>query len=193
MPKTVNSDSIGSYISASGLLQVIKSDVKKASANYLCRIVPGRDREWLTLMEKLLTALEGTDCEAHFCRKYLLKDGRMVYAWHLGFKGKLGIAEQLFAGKLVPESSQGLKQRKKGQGLIRPAKAILSKLTPRRPDDNGSDPVIPSGVKIGLIIVEKKQAANGTMSTVEEMPLPHVYKDLNVPNKKQRGATGGLK
>lgn len=189
MAKTTNKDAVGGYIASMGMLQIVKAEVKKTSANYLCRIIPGKERTWLDLMGSLLQVFEKSDCEIHLCRKYVLKNGKMVYAWNIGFKGNMNTAESIFASNLVPESLPGGKQKK--VGLAKPSKAILNGLQPRSPSPSGPDPEIPPGTKIAMTIIKKEKGADGSLTVIEEMPLPNVYRDLNVPKHAfGKGAKG---
>ncbi len=142
-----------------GMVTLFKKFAKKGSASYLFRQVPGQETNWLKFIEKLLHVAEDNSLDIHICRKYLLKDGKMVFGWHIGLNGKM---EEIFE---ILQSNIDTK----------PATTVKTSTTTNGPMLK----TISSGV-----------GSDGRPYSVEEMPLPHVTKDLNAPNAKGRGATG---
>ena len=71
-----------SALLGTGLIQPITSKVAKGKLEVLGRQVPGQQAAWLKVVETLVTSVKSP--WLHVCRRYLEKDGRMVFGWHLG-------------------------------------------------------------------------------------------------------------
>lgn len=145
-----------------GMVTVFSTDFKRGTQSYVLRQNAGHDAKWLVLIEKLLNVGEAQKLNLHICRRYLLKNGKMVFGWHVGITGNLDNSYAAISHAL--RNTKPLKASK-------PLPTITSR---------SSLKIISSGV-----------GSDGKPYSVEEMPLPHVSgTDLNIPNNKGRGAKG---
>lgn len=72
----------------SGCVQPVKISSRGSSLSALCRELKGRAPAWLSIMEELLQVCEADAFPVHLCRRYVLKDGKMVFGWHIGFEAR---------------------------------------------------------------------------------------------------------
>lgn len=203
-----------------GLVQPVDSAGRGGSLSILCRQLPGQEAPWIAVVDKLLLAAEEKSLDLHVCRRYVRRNGRMVFGWFLGIEAKnaaslveaLGpVIDILKAAKpdlQAPQAEDDDRPRGRQQVFVsghQPmTKEEISKHTraPRRaPNEAGPDPVPPpKAASPALKVVERGQDDKGRLREVTEMPLPHTYKDLNVPKPVSGGplkwakgaqATGG--
>ena len=71
-----------------GCVQPVKVDSKGNRVFALCREVHGQAKAWLANVEKLLHIAEDNDIPLHLCRQYVLKNGQMVFGWHVAIDAK---------------------------------------------------------------------------------------------------------
>lgn len=96
-----------SALLGTGLVQPVDSKVHPAGAKatssiqILSRQVPGQEAAWLEVVDQLLALEETLPVSLHVCRRYLRKNGKMVYGWHLGLSGTMSELEALSAA-IVP-------------------------------------------------------------------------------------------
>lgn len=203
-----------------GLLQPISSGDTPKNFWVLCRLVPGQETAWLKVVESILITLEADADWADkpdviLARRYVAKDGKMVFGWYISVIAKS--AKDL--EKVVLFLQRHLEDAKPSLTSVEPPAEKATSEAPRhralapgqhpkqRPADARaasealSNPEPPENFNPGLRIVKKSFDSSGRLETVEEMPLPHVYKELNTPNEKGKGAwkdgafhaTGGRK
>ena len=170
-----------------GLVQPIGSETGPKKLAVLCRLVPGQDKVWLLAVKALLQS----DINLLICRRYLLKDDSLVFCWYIRIDG------------IMPRSSKA---------LIETLESILSKFRPsldgpvsesvihsNKPVVKQNGSLIPPGSPGGQtpppgytpkIRFEKHldKEKGILINEVMEMPIPHVYRDLNVPNARGKGA-----
>lgn len=165
-------------LSTTGILQPLSMKSKGGSIEAMCRLNPGSEKSWVPLAEKLMRKCQALGvADAHICRRYVLKDGAMVFGIHVGLS--MGTAKELdtVVGKLKDDLAGSV-----SEDAVKPAVASVQvKAQPQ--------PVGPAPIKT----VSSGRDANGVLTVIQEMPLPHVYSELNQPNAKGRGArlTGG--
>lgn len=238
MSKEVEFD-LKSAILQTGLLQPVSSSMKGCHLEILCRQVPGREQAWLKVVQAILIHLEGAN--PHICRRYILKDGKMVFGWHiqLDAPNKKGLAQIAGDLKTVLEISvQGLEDQEVAEepppapAGARPAQAsnpgyvhvlegvvggkdgasrgppIRGRGAPRLPPQPppSSRPLAPGqrppnrmppprapGQEAGVDeapadFTPRIKIIRTERGIIAEMPLPHTFHELNVPNEKGRGA-----
>jgi len=198
-------------IIGTGVLQVLPLKNKKLSV--FCREVPGQGKEWLKAVDRLLLRVEmlnlnGTDVDVLIARRYMRKDNRVAFCWYIEVEGKnakllesviwefestlasvqpeaapmmtaLPVAEESAAAPgrtrpLAPGKRPGVTARKK--------KPSADDLTP------GESQLPPEGFKSALVLASSGRDEKGAPTSEEVMPLPHVYRPMNEPNEKGRGA-----
>lgn len=80
--------SFKSALMSTGLVQPVESTSKGGKLSALCRQVPGQEAGWLQVLPRLLKASEEFGFDLHLCRKYVLRNGRLVYGWYIGVESK---------------------------------------------------------------------------------------------------------
>ncbi len=187
-----------------GLVQPLNSTSKGGSISFMCRQIPGQEKGWVTTIDNLLAVGEREGVDLHICRRYVRKEGKMVFGWFLGVEAKnakalVPVAEELvkvlkasnslFAPHVSPTPSTvpqatpppERQEYRKGFDLKKFTDAV-----PRAPEFSGPDPKVPQNAQFRL-----KSSANGREM---EMPLPHIYtREINAPkpgSNKGAAATG---
>jgi hypothetical protein len=200
-----------------GCLQPLKIEQKGGHLSVLCREIKGMASLWLKKVDLLLKLGEEGDVPFHLCRKYVLKNGQMVFGWHVGIDAKsvadlhrcLAVLRAAMenADSQEAEEEPAVEQPSAGQHQQTKQYSDEEKKqrnanyknhtqsAPRTPENDQADPIPPANFEFGLKLIESGQmmGKNGRMEPKEtyEVPLPHVYiEDRNVPNKKGRGAIG---
>ncbi len=183
-------------LSSTGLVQPIESISKGGSASCLCRQVQKYEKAWLRLIDMILEAAHDNNIDVHICRRYIRKDGRMVFGWFIEVSAK--------SAKLLPDAVNILLPiLKESQKIVLEEPVVLKSNRPvsivnettasrRSPSPSGPDPKVPKGVVPALRLINTGIDTNGNATYMEEMPLPHVYTDLNKPKDGSfKGATTG--
>lgn len=192
------------------LVQPISFEGRGGSVSVMCRQIPGQEKAWVKLVDALLMKAEFKEISVHVCRRYIRKDGRMVFGWFVGVEAKTAAALVDAVQELAPILEDGPTfakdvpqapppapkkyvspyQDKTPQhvkdGLAQDGHPMETTAAPRAPEESGPDPEAPPGFNFAM-----KNLGNGH----SEMPLPHVYtKDRNSPQPgSTRGAYGGGK
>lgn len=191
-----------SALLSTGLLQPISSEATSKSVSVMCRGVPGQDRAWLRTMESLLV-LNGIPF-LHVCKRFVAKDGKMVFGWHISVDVKSAKTLKSSVGwlcnflstvkpELVTTEQETAVEVRQPAGpspsneYLKMAKGMPP---PRAPGPPGlsHQPPPPEEFKFTKKVVSKKTDEKGRVTITEEMPLPHVYQELNKPNEKGGGA-----
>jgi hypothetical protein len=164
-------------LSSTGILQPLSTKSKGGSVEAMCRLTQGSEKSWVPLAEKLMRKCHALGvADTHICRRYVLKDGVMVFGIHVGIN--VGTAKEL--DTVVSQ----LKDSLAGTAPEQVTPVVASAKTKVQPPIPGPAPIK---------TVSSGRDANGVLTVIQEMPLPHVYSELNQPNAKGRGArlTGG--
>ena len=73
-----------SALLSTGLVQPVLEKAKGGYLEILCRQIPGQEKAWLQIVEAMLVYANGSDSfEFHVCRRYVMKNGGMVFGWHI--------------------------------------------------------------------------------------------------------------
>lgn len=179
-----------SALISTGLVLPVESEGKGGHVSILCRQVPGQDKAWLQIVKELLEE----ESTLHLCRRYLVKYKQLVFGWHIEFTVKNSKAAEVMVESLnkVLSKAKPTLERVQEEPVER---AVLTQLPEtvrrgRRVADPDPEPlhVGPQQVR-GVRVVEQGRDAKGKPWTVQEMPLPHVSRDLNAPTSpKSKGA-----
>lgn len=155
-----------------GLVYPLSSDRVWAGWELLCRQVPGQESSWLQTVDKLLRweasrPAGRTPDKLFIARRYLLKDGKMVYGWYL---------------KLNCKSAEGLKEATDSLIEVLKESRPQPSAAPRQAPTASQGPVVQSPAP-ALRVIQRSKDEEGHVHEVTEMKLPHVTRDLNVPTK----------
>jgi hypothetical protein len=159
--KKKTEEQVSEALKNSGMVVPVSSDRLWSGWEFLCRLVPGQEKNWLKTVNSLLKWAEAQGrAELFVARRYLLKDGSMVFGWYIRLQSKnvkdLKTASDEFCSLL------------KNSKIPTPAPQRARKV------DSFSK----------LTVVESSVDAKGNIKEEIEMPLPHVRgKDMNVPTK----------
>lgn len=181
-----------SAILSTGLLQPVSATSTSKSISVMCRAVPGQDKVWMKTMEGLLESAVG---DFHICKRFVFKEGKMVFGWHLGIDSKsaknlktainwlceyLGTVKPTLNPEPVPQSNPYNEPPAPALTVSQPVVLPKGMPPPRPPGEPAAvQPAPPSFVFKATQISQEE----------EIIPLPHVYSEMNVPNEKGRGAT----
>ena len=188
-----------SALLTTGLVQPVESKSKGGYLEVLCRQIPGQEKPWLRIVEDLLKTCD--DLDTHVCRRYLMKNGSMVFGWHIAISVKkaseLGAAMERISTVLasaapvlnptyavtpaVPQVQQHRRPLAPGQHPQQ------QNAPPRPPGEPGMYQEPPPGFVPQMTVIRRGKDQKGEV-LIREMPLPHIYHDLNEPNAKGKGA-----
>jgi hypothetical protein len=196
-----------SALLGTGLVQPVDSALtrsgKRSSLEVLCRQIPGQEAPWLKIVDGLLEAFESAKVSLHLCRRYLRKNGRMAFGWHLELSGsmseiKSGVRDAIEVLALARPTLDTPMARPRA---ARPAAAVrepdLGEEAPgedlgpvRAPGPPAKVQAPPPGFVPRLRVTRNDvDEETGRPFVVEEMALPHVYREMNKPTEGGRGAT----
>lgn len=149
------------------------------------------------------------------------QDGGMVFGWFFGIEAKSAAGLVTAVQELIPILARGpsiaqeVAAEEKAKVPVQPKKYVsqyadrthqsakegleqeglpAERAAPQREGrefEIGPDPVTPRNFRPVLKVLAVGTDDKGKRTTIEEMQLPHVYKDNNVPNDKGKGAYGG--
>ena len=209
-----------SALIGTGLVQPVSDSTRGGFLETLCRQIPGQEKGWLSVVNRMLELQEssgGLLGDLHVCRRYIRKNGSMVFGWHISIDCKSAKALSAAVDAIVNEILLGCRpsldepqQRHEYQEpAIAPQAAVAAQsraplapgqhpppraASPRAPGaPGGPNTPPPNNLTPGLRVVQNFRDENGRQTIVEEMPLPHVHSEMNRPNSKGKGAkfTGG--
>lgn len=195
-----------SSLLGTGLVQPVSSSSSRGRLEVLCRQVPGQEAAWLRVVGQLLEAQEDG---LHVCRRYVRRDGRMVFGWHLGLETRsvraLGAAVAALTAVLegarptltgaapAQDAGEGESQRDSPSVAAPPSRPLPAGVHPKReayPRPPGPSARVPPPQESATIkVISHEVDEDGNVVTIEEMPLPHVYGEMNRPTAGGRGAS----
>lgn len=204
-----------------GVVVPRQTSSKGGRVDVLCRPVPGSDRPLMAMVDQLLAGAEKAGVPVHVCKKFVRKDGKMVFGWNFSVESKtvkeladavakvkavldaveLAIIpkedapEQLAQEPEAAPAQPGPKSEYKTDQQVARSLGItidsqagrLGRLAPTKSTTQYKVGEKVSGPRISL--VQTGQDTDGRPIMVAEMPLPHVTRELNVPNEKGKGAS----
>lgn len=171
-----------SALLGTGLVQPVESMARTGHVEVLCRQVPGQEKAWLEVLKQLLV-LEKDGISLLLARRYVLRNDALAFGWHVQVNA---------AGKLLGAAVEAMVE------VLAKAKPTLSAATPQvvatpRPAvvQSAPDTPRPGGETYIRVVRREIDEETGQLIVEEEMPLPHVYRDLNRP--AYPGAAGAKK
>jgi hypothetical protein len=170
-----------SLLLGTGLVQPVSSSSGAGGVEVLCRQVPGQEEAWLEVAKKLLEAIAGwaRPDALHLCRRYVWRDGKMVFGWHLGLHASAKeLAEVLALVRPILESArprlgEAPARRRAPAAPEEPQEGVLAGSRPAQ--GARAAPVQP------IRVVRSEIDEDGNPIIEEEMPLPHVTRELAAP------------
>lgn len=184
-----------SALLSTGLIQPVSSKTSKGRIEVLSRIVPGQDKGWLEAVTQLLEMAEATGTDLHVCRRYLMKDGKLVFGWHLSIDSpRAGMQEAVekitkVLALVVPSLNSPTPQpevptpRPPFQRPAAPGQHPSKLAVSRAPTGEANVDPEPQGYEFKETVVVDKVDEDGKRHIETVVPLPHVHKDHNVPSK----------
>lgn len=200
------------------LVQPISHEGRGGSLGVLCRQVPGQEKAFIRLVDEILAQTQHWTTPIHLCRRYVRKDDRMVFGWFLGVEAKSAadlvkavqeltpilargpvigrvVAEEQVLAPPTPVKKYVSQYADKTPQAVKDADGEQVESAPQRTQrefENGPDPVAPKNFKPQLRVLAVGTDERGKRTTIEEMQLPHTYKDNNIPQPgSTKGAYGG--
>lgn len=211
-----------SALLSTSLVLPVDSKSSSKHLEILCRQMPGQEKPWLKIVLALLEAAHASAgaFEVHICRRYVLKNGELAFGWNLGVevssKGKIQEAVDALAAVLTTarptltrEAEEEPRQQLQPRHLVqqrapaantrkaphtKPSRERMLPLASRPPGESGFVDEAPPGFVPSITTVKNTiDESTGKPVVIREMPLPHVFRDLNRPTPGGRGAkvTGG--
>lgn len=193
-------ESLREALYATGLVQPLDSDGRGGYVYCLCRQVPGQEASWIKTVDQLLTAADGS-VDLHVCRRYVRREGRMVFGWFIAVETK-NAKDLVTAVDVVVEVLKGARASltvapaAPHQSQYRDRQSVVEKKVlggqnqhgtnagRRAPEYVGPDPESPENFRPMLRTISSGTDSKGRVHDVVEMQLPHVYGDMNVPKHK---------
>ena len=88
MSSKEHAEYLAQSVNALGFMEVIQTGYYNLSVQVIARLRAGQAASWAKIVERLLLMAEslgadGYPCDLHVCRLYFLKNGKMVYGWHI--------------------------------------------------------------------------------------------------------------
>ena len=88
MSSKEHAEYLAGVVNGVGFLETVQTGYSNISVQVICRLQAGYAESWAKVVEKLLLmgqslTEKGYPCDVHICRLYFLKEGRMVYGWHI--------------------------------------------------------------------------------------------------------------
>lgn len=176
-----------------GVLLPVEVKQKGSKVSAMCRLVAGKDKEWTICADKMLRSADAASVDLLVCRRFLLKNGEMVQGIYICLEGKAsalpGMIESI--SKAVPkvtatEPAAGDKESTSAMSYSEYRK--MTSAPPRKMSEPGRADPAPPGFRPEIKILSQSKGSGGRVVSVEEIPIPHIHREMNVPNNRGRGA-----
>lgn len=200
-----------SALMATALVQPVSHSDNAKHFWVLCRMVPGQEPPWLKVVEAVLldfdsATWEGEKPDLVIARRYVAKDGRMVFGWYINIVAKtvkdiermvsllethLETAKPTLTPRPAPRytEDEAVDEPPPQRTRALPAgqhPANMQAAKPRPASESYPQRPPPANFKPTLRVTKKGK--DGQVLE-EEMPLPHIHgSDMNTPNQKGKGA-----
>ena len=88
MSSKEHAEYLSGVVNGLGFMETIQTGYYNMSVQVICRLQAGYAEPWAKVVEQILLmgeslAEQGFPCDIHVCRLYFLKQGKMVYGWHI--------------------------------------------------------------------------------------------------------------
>jgi len=157
--KKKTEEEVAEALRQSQMVEPVSSDRTWSGWAFLCRLLPGQEKNWLKTVENILRWASKRDhTELFIARQYLLKNDKVVFGWFVELKVK--------NAKELKEASDGFCALLKRSEKVEVPKRKPSANSPR------------------LTVVSSSKDSKGNVVEEVTMPLPNMSgKDMNVPSK----------
>lgn len=158
--KKKTEEQVSDALKGTGMVVPLSSDRVWSGWDFLCRLVPGQEKNWLKVVNSLLKWAETrAKTDIFIARRYLLKDGAMVFGWYIRLQAK-GAKDLKVASEEVCKILGS--SRTSTPAPVKKVGTSSSKLT----------------------VVRSSVDDKGNVNEEIVMPLPHMNgKDMNTPTK----------
>lgn len=200
-----------SALLGTGVVSPVSAVSKGGNLEVLCRQVPLREKAVIQMLTEVLTTAEKEAINLHVCKRFILKDGKLAFGWNFALDCKSAkaalVAVEVISKRLVEIQPDLVVAEQALLPEPEPAPAPVRPATQSTPDAatlrrRGIAVHTEAGI-IGNVTerrgsLQRGVATEGRLTitqqdsggTVFEMPLPHVRREMNVPNERGRGAVG---
>lgn len=153
-------------LTATDVLIPVTKELTPSGWRFLCKVVPGMEKVWLSKLESILQWGEAKKLDLVVARRYILKDGKMAFGWYIQLEGQSGDSRESTSSEFC--------------GLLYSIKPTKDNTKEKpKPAQKPLDPNAPK-----LKVLENSKDQNNKLIQTIEMPLPHVGgKDMNKPSK----------
>jgi len=170
-----------SALVATGLVQPVDGSTKGGHVEVLCRQVPGQEAGWIAVVDELLSIPEA---KLHLCRRYLHKNGELVFGWHVQVDASSNKELTAQVQGMIEVLNRSRPALNPVGNRPAPAQAPQRSRPNTAVDPDPAPRAAPTTTKFRPGVDENGQP----IMEVSEMQLPHVNRDLNVPTAKGKGA-----
>lgn len=157
--KKKTEEQVSDALRGTGMVIPLSSDRVWSGWDFLCRLVPGQEKNWLKVVNSLLKWADARGkTDLFIARRYLLKEGSMVFGWYIRL------------------------QTKNAKDLKSASDEVCELLTKSKP----STPIVQKRISSSskLTVVKSSVDDKGNVNEEIVMPLPHMNgKDMNTPTK----------
>ena len=89
MSSKEHADRLAHALNSLQFVETVNADFGNAHVQLLCRVQRGAEVKWAQVVEGILLAAESVHGQekywvTHICRLYFLREGKMLYGWHVG-------------------------------------------------------------------------------------------------------------
>lgn len=184
---------------ATGLVQPLDGSGKGKSVSLLCRQIKGQEASWILAIDKILEASEAEGFHSHICRRYVRREGRIAFGWFLEFsassaKGLVSVVDRVSEIlRATPRSTEQAPAQKIFTSAKNPGRSSNSSTAAPRSGEVQVDTPPPTNFKVRMVETRIGTDKDGRPTFVQEMPLPHVYEDINAPKPgSNKGAASSI-
>lgn len=167
-----------------GVVQPVESSSTSKSVSVLCRSVPGQDPAWVKAMESILQS----NPTVHLCKKFVMKNGSMVFGWHIFIESKSAKTLEQDVHSVCEILSNVSPSLEPATPAPKKPSVAGPTLVPRPPNEPAAVQEAPSSFVFSKRTAQRTVNQKGEVTIIEEMPIPHVYSEMNRPNSKGKGA-----
>lgn len=184
-----------SALLSTGLVLPVDSHAYRGHLDVMCRQIPGQEKPWLEVITQLLEVSEAKGLNYHVCRRYIRKDGKLVFGWHIQIEAdKAGMKEAVESACKVmalakpslvaPPPPRDIQMPQPYRRAAAPGQHPQKlAAVPRSPGSQAFVPEAPPGYEFKETTLVDELDADGKRHVETLVPLPHVYGDLNTPSK----------
>lgn len=184
---------------ATGMVQPLDGSGKGKSVSLLCRQIKGQEAAWILAIDRILEVSESEGFDSHICRRYVRREGKIAFGWFLEFsassaKGLVQVVDRISEIlRSIPRSSEQAPAQKIFTSAKSPGRPQTPTHASPRSGEVQVDTIPPKNFKVQMVETRTGTDKDGRPTFVQEMPLPHVYEDINAPKPgSNKGAASSV-